>query len=418
MRSCLLAAVETQHDPKQRQWHVPSTSLAPAAHPSCARAGTAEVPASLRESPVPCVQPGSPRSSVLSGTSGAAMYRERANAISFPLARSVQSDRSRRVRPTLRRCEYPTTEMSPHAPALGPAHADGRSRIAFASSPGGTTETPVLPSARHTAASKFCETATFARKPAAMTRCRNLLASCVASPNRVVHALYVENIGAGVCLHILDTWRKHARDGVKNRLRGDFLSGYAGDSDDLRERFPLQASHADFNTQHTRRFVRRKDDLCRWLTVDQAQTVASAAPGAVALRPAQRSSGDEERRTLPHPRPESFSTPFGPRRWFLRKERRAFIAIALAHQSVLLSLEESGFTAGTEGTNIGRLTTQRECRATAGAWRLTEKDKSRAGLLGCETKAIPRRQRNAHRVLWEHIAHIKHDRGEASGLKQ
>src|ERR1700678_498765 len=38
-----------------------------------------------------------------------------------------------------------------------------------------------------------------------------------------IHAAYVECIGSGVTLDILNAWREHARDGVKNCLCGEFI---------------------------------------------------------------------------------------------------------------------------------------------------------------------------------------------------
>jgi len=52
------------------------------------------------------------------------------------------------------------------------------------------------------------------------------------------------------------------------------------------------------------------------------------------------------------------------------------------------------------------------------AGRLRKKDERGAGLLRREAEAIPRRQRNTHGVLWEHIAHVEDDGPEASGLKE
>jgi hypothetical protein len=66
---------------------------------------------------------------------------------------------------------------------------------------------------------------------------------------------------------------------------------------------------------------------------------------------------------------------------------------------------------------MGRFATQRQGRAAAGAWRPRKEDKSRAGLLCRESKAIPRRQRNTQGVPGKDIAHIQHDGGKASGLE-
>src|SRR5260370_33180540 len=121
--------------------------------------------------------------------------------------------------------------------------------------------------------------------------------------------------------------------------------------------------------------------------------------------------------TLPHPRPESFGAPFGPRGWLLIDKGRSFVSIALSQQRGLLALKEGRFAAGAERLRAGRFTAQRERRATAGGRRLCEEDQSSAGLFCREPEAIPRPQRDTHGVLRKHIAHIEHDGGEAPGLK-
>ena len=89
------------------------------------------------------------QSSVLSGTSSAAMCRTRANAASFPLDRAAKSNPSLQARPAPHRCECPRPQRSLHAPAARWQRRDRRAgRSRRASQPDGTTETPVLPQAR------------------------------------------------------------------------------------------------------------------------------------------------------------------------------------------------------------------------------------------------------------------------------
>src|SRR5580692_8061483 len=78
--------------PGALRWPVPSRERAPVMLLSCGRAETTDVPTPLPESPVPFAPPDRLQSSVLSGTSSAAMYRTRENAVSFPLDRAAQSN--------------------------------------------------------------------------------------------------------------------------------------------------------------------------------------------------------------------------------------------------------------------------------------------------------------------------------------
>ena len=78
------------------------------------------------------------------------------------------------------------------------------------------------------------------------------------------------------------------------------------------------------------------------------------------------------------------------------------------------------FGAGVLGWGAGWIgfATQRQRRATAGAWRLREEDKCCPRLLRGKSQAIPRPQLNPHDVLRKHIVHIEHNGREASGLEQ
>ena len=148
------------------------------------------------------------------------------------------------------------------------------------------------------------------------------------------------------------------------------------------------------------------------------QTVSSATPGADAPRPVRRSSVDGERHTLPHPRPKRLRRPAHALRRLALLERRAFVAIAFPRKLVLLSLEQRSLALAAEWHNRSRFTAKRQRRATAGAGRLREEDQRGARMFCRQPKAIPRPQRNALRVLRQHIAHIEHDGCKASGLQE
>lgn len=47
-----------------------------------------------------------------------------------------------------------------------------------------------------------------------------------------------------------------------------------------------------------------------------------------------------------------------------------------------------------------------------------KKDERRPRLLGGKPEAIPRCQRDACCVLWQHVAHVEHNGGKAAGLKK
>ncbi len=144
------------------------------------------------------------------------------------------------------------------------------------------------------------------------------------------------------------------------------------------------------------------------------RTGACVTPVARAPRPVQQNSVDGGRRTLPPPRPESFRTPLGAGGWLLEGHERAFVAVALPHQCVLLSLEEGCFAIRGERQNTRRFATQGKRRATASAWRLRQENKRSTRLLRRKAEAIPCPQRYLRRMLRKHIAHIEYDGCEAS----
>ncbi len=61
---------------------------------------------------------------------------------------------------------------------------------------------------------------------------------------------------------------------------------------------------------------------------------------------------------------------------------------------------------------------QRNRRATVGAGYARNQEKQCSGFFYLQTKAIPRRQRHATRLLRRDVAHVEHKRTEASGAEQ